>query len=164
MWILPSLSLWARAQSAACASWHPYFRSVHRFFSLAFLLSVFWKQLLFFCTSFYAQNLKRLISLCQTLGLSVSPSGCLPLSHILSLTLLPVVSKEGARRQRQVQRYPSPPGRLRTPLSKTQRPIFRTVSDKQDLCRVARVRSEGGRTGGWVHLGSCHGRTVDDAE
>lgn len=95
-----------------------------------------WKPLSFFRLPSTRQmcNLK-VWSRRQKSGLSVHPWGCLPLSHILTLTLLPVVSKRGCKWRRQIQRYPSPPpwSPTRPPRSKTQRPIFRTLSDKHDL-------------------------------
>lgn len=50
----------------------------------------------------------------QKSGLSVHPWGCVPLSHSLSLTLLPVVSKEGASDEGRFRDTP-PPSRLRAP-------------------------------------------------
>lgn len=68
-------------------------------------------------------------SLCQKSGLSVHPWGRLSLSHSLTFLLY----QRGCTVTKTDSEIPLPPVRLRAPLSKNQRPIFRTLSDKHDF-------------------------------
>lgn len=149
MFSLPSPSSWAWGQSAgdeaSRVSRHPSFRALQLFSFSGLLNPLLTPPLsLYFLQSLDVSLKERAISqsevglLCPSLGMSTSfaqcvtqsPSGCIKKKKR-------VRSDEGRFRD-----TPPTPGRLRarTPpsLSKTQRPIFRKLSDKHHL-RVERL-------------------------
>lgn len=96
----------------------------------------------FLSVSLYLQALQlKAKSFCQKSGLSVHPWGCLPHSHILPLTLLPVVSKEGDE-----QRYPSPRGSPTLPSFQNSTAHF--PNNFRINTRFPRHPQRGGSTGG----------------
>lgn len=88
-------------------------------------------------------------SLCHKSGLSARPWGCLPLTHILLLSFL-LYQKRVHVDEDRFAKIPLPPGvAYAPPLSKTQRPIFRTLSDKHDLLIVLSLLRRR-PTGRWI--------------
>lgn len=158
MLILPSPFSWAPEQSAegeAAEAPQPPSSARCRCSPSFFCFFCLWKFRIFFVFPIYFlphSDVRLKVWSCrQKLRSSTHPWGYI--SHILLLALLPVLSKKRVQVTRKADS--DVPRRLRAPLPKAQRPIFRTLSDKQDLlvepCSVLidihRINEAGG--GGW---------------